>query len=237
MLTELLHVEQLSSGYHRVPVLNEVSLHVREGEMVAVIGPNGAGKTTLLKTISGLIPPTSGRIFFNGQEISGQPPHVINRMGIAHVPEGGRLFPNMSVMENLLMGAYGHRDVLKTGVLDELFELFPRLKERRLQLARTLSGGERQMLAIARGMASRPRLLMLDEPSLGLAPVLVEAIYDRLRVLRERGLTILLVEQNVHHALSLADRGYVLENGRIVLEGSCAELSRNPHIRQHYLGL
>ncbi len=143
----------------------------------------------------------------------------------------------MSVMENLMMGAYGNRHILKTGVLEELFELFPRLKERRHQLARTLSGGERQMLAIARGMASRPKLLMLDEPSLGLAPVLVEAIYDRLRLLRERGVTILLVEQNIHYALALADRGYVLENGRIVLEGSCAELSRNPHIRQHYLGL
>ncbi len=237
MLNELLRVEQLSSGYHRVLILNEVSFHVREGEMVAIIGPNGAGKTTLLKTISGLIQPASGRIFFNGHEISGQPPHAISRFGIAHVPEGGRLFPNMSVMENLLMGAYGNREVLKTGVLDELFELFPRLKERRHQLARTLSGGERQMLAIARGMASRPRLLMLDEPSLGLAPVLVETIYDRLRVLRERGLTILLVEQNIHHAFSLADRGYVLENGHIVLEGACTALSQNPHIRQHYLGL
>lgn len=237
MLNELLRVEQLSSGYHRVLILNEVSFHVREGEMVAIIGPNGAGKTMLLKTISGLIQPASGRIFFNGHEISGQPPHAISRFGIAHVPEGGRLFPNMSVMENLLMGAYGNREVLKTGVLDELFELFPRLKERRHQLARTLSGGERQMLAIARGMASRPRLLMLDEPSLGLAPVLVETIYDRLRVLRERGLTILLVEQNIHYALSLADRGYVLENGHIVLEGACTALSQNPHIRQHYLGL
>lgn len=237
MLNELLRVERLSSGYHRVPVLNEVSFHVREGDMVAIIGPNGAGKTTLLKTISGLIQPTSGRIFFNGHEISGQPPHAISRIGIAHVPEGGRLFPNMSVMENLMMGAYSHREALKTGILDELFELFPRLKERRHQLARTLSGGERQMLAIARGMASRPRLLMLDEPSLGLAPVLVETIYDRLRVLRERGLTILLVEQNIHHALSLAGRGYVLENGRIVLEGTCTDLSQNPHIRQHYLGL
>ncbi len=237
MLNELLRVEGLSSGYHRVPVLSDVSFHIREGEMVAIIGPNGAGKTTLLKTISGLLPPTSGRIFFNGREISGQPPHVINRLGIAHVPEGGRLFPNMTVMENLLMGAYGNRDVLKTGILDELFELFPRLKERRNQLARTLSGGERQMLAIARGMASRPRLLLLDEPSLGLAPVLVEAIYDRLQALRERGLTILLVEQNIHHALSLADRGYVLENGHIVMEGLCRDLSQTPHIRQHYLGL
>ncbi|MGC8947475.1 MAG: ABC transporter ATP-binding protein, partial [Anaerolineae bacterium] len=225
MLNELLRVEHLSSGYHRVPVLNDVSFHVREGEMVAIIGPNGAGKTTLLKTISGLLQPTSGRIFFNGREISGQLPHVINRLGIAHVPEGGRLFPNMSVMENLLMGAYGNREILKTGILDELFELFPRLKERRHQLARTLSGGERQMLAIARGMASRPRLLLLDEPSLGLAPLLVETIYDRLRLLRERGLTVLLVEQNIHHALSLADRGYVLENGRIVLEGTCPALS------------
>lgn len=237
MLKELLRVENLSSGYYRVPVLENVSFSVREGEIVTVLGPNGAGKTTLLKTLSGLIRPSSGHIFFDGQEISAALPHVVSRTGIAHVPEGGRLFPNMSVMENLLMGAYGNRAVLKTGVLEEVFELFPRLKERRHQLARTLSGGERQMLAIARGLTSRPKLLMLDEPSLGLAPVLVDTIYDRLQVLRERGLTILLVEQNILHALRLADRGYVLENGRIVLEGTCQELSDNSHIKQHYLGL
>lgn len=237
MLKEMLRVENLSSGYYRVPVLENVSFSVYEGEIVTIIGPNGAGKTTLLKTISGLIRPSSGRIFFDGQEISGAPPHAISRAGIAHVPEGGRLFPNMSVMENLLMGAYGNREALKTGVLEEVFELFPRLKERRHQPARTLSGGERQMLAIARGLASRPKLLMLDEPSLGLAPILVDAIYDRLQVLREKGLTILLVEQNVLHALRLADRGYVLENGHIVLEGACPELSGDSHIKRHYLGL
>ncbi len=237
MLKEMLRVENLSSGYYRVPVLENISFSVHEGEIVTIIGPNGAGKTTLLKTLSGLIRPSSGQVFFDGQEISGAPPHAISRAGIAHVPEGGRLFPNMSVMENLLMGAYGNREALKAGVLEEVFELFPRLKERRHQLARTLSGGERQMLAIARGLASRPKLLMLDEPSLGLAPVLVDTIYDRLQVLRERGLTILLVEQNVLHALRLADRGYVLENGRIVLEGTCPELSGNSHIKRYYLGL
>ncbi|HHS96991.1 MAG TPA: ABC transporter ATP-binding protein [Chloroflexi bacterium] len=236
-MSEILRVEGLHAGYGKVPVLRDVSFHVNEGEVVAIIGPNGAGKTTLLKTISGLIRPTAGKILFEGQEIDGQPPHRITRIGLAHVPEGGRLFPNMSVRENLLMGAYSRREALRTGVLEEVYEMFPVLRERSRQMARTLSGGEKQMLAIGRGLASRPRFLMLDEPSLGLAPKLVDAIYGRLQMLRERGLTVLLVEQNIHYALELADRGYVLENGRIVLEGTGEELARSEHIKKHYLGL
>lgn len=205
--------------------------------MVAVIGPNGAGKSTMLKTISGLLKPYSGEIAFAGQSFEGAPPHAVTRAGISHVPEGGRLFANMSVLENLWMGAYGNRESLKAGVLEEVFEMFPVLKERRKQLARTLSGGERQMLAIGRGLVSRPRLLMLDEPSLGLAPKLVDTIYERLHTLRDRGLTVLLVEQNVSYALDLAGRGYVLENGRIVLEGTGENLAHNAYVKECYLGL
>jgi branched-chain amino acid transport system ATP-binding protein len=202
-----------------------------------MIGPNGAGKTTLLRTISGLIHPFSGRITFRERNIAGLAPHQVTRAGISHVPEGGKPFANMTVMENLLMGAYGNRESLKTGVLEEVFEIFPVLKERRDQLAKTLSGGEKQMLAIGRGLTSRPRLLMLDEPSLGLAPKLVDDIYAKLKKLRELGLTVLLVEQNIYYALELADRGYVLENGRIVLEGSGEDLANSEHIKKHYLGL
>jgi len=205
--------------------------------VVAVIGPNGAGKSTMLKTISGLLKPYSGEIAFAGQSFEGAPPHAVTRAGISHVPEGGRLFANMSVLENLWMGAYGNRESLKAGVLEEVFEMFPVLKERRKQLARTLSGGERQMLAIGRGLVSRPRLLMLDEPSLGLAPKLVDTIYERLHTLRDRGLTVLLVEQNVSYALDLAGRGYVLENGRIVLEGTGENLAHNAYVKECYLGL
>jgi len=236
-MSEILRVEGLHAGYGKVPVLRDVSFHVDEGEVVAIIGPNGAGKTTLLKTISGLIRPTAGKIMFDGRGIEGWPPHRVTQEGIAHVPEGGRLFPNMSVRENLLMGAYGNREALRTGVLEEVYEMFPVLRERRRQMAGTLSGGEKQMLAIGRGLASRPRFLMLDEPSLGLAPKLVDAIYERLQALRGRGLTVLLVEQNIHYALELADRGYVLENGRIVMEGTGEELARSEHIKKHYLGL
>jgi len=236
-MSDVLQVKELSAGYGKVPVLWDVSFHVGEGEVVAIIGPNGAGKTTLLKTISGLIRPAAGEILFDGRNIAGWPPHLVTRAGIAHVPEGGRLFPNMSVRENLLMGAYGNRESLRSGVLEEVYEMFPVLRERHSQMARTLSGGEKQMLAIGRGLASRPQFLMLDEPSLGLAPKLVDAIYERLHALRERGLTVLLVEQNVHYALELADRGYVLENGRIVMEGTGQELARSEHIKKHYLGL
>jgi branched-chain amino acid transport system ATP-binding protein len=233
----LLDVSGLNCGYGKIPVLHDVAFHVNEGEVVAIIGPNGAGKSTLLKTISGLMEPYSGRIAFAGESYEGAAAHAVTRAGISHVPEGGRLFANMSVEENLLMGGYGNREGLREGVLDEVFEMFPILKDRRRQLAKTLSGGERQMLAIGRGLTSRPRLLMLDEPSLGLAPKLVDVIYEKLHALRERGLTVLLVEQNTGYALELAERGYVLENGHIVMEGAGDALAQDDHVRECYLGL
>ncbi len=233
----LLEVSGLNAGYGKVPILHDVTFHIREGEVVAIIGPNGAGKSTLLKTISGLLKPYSGKILFDGHNIEGIAPHVVAKAGLAHVPEGGRPFANMTVRDNLLMGAYGHREGLEDGILDEVFGIFPVLKERQNQLAKTLSGGERQMLAIGRGLTSRPRLMMLDEPSLGLAPRLVDEIYQKLQTLRDRGLTVLLVEQNIVYALELADRGYVLENGHIVMEGSGEELAQSEHIKKHYLGL
>ncbi|OIO99092.1 MAG: branched-chain amino acid ABC transporter ATP-binding protein [Anaerolineae bacterium CG2_30_64_16] len=236
-MKEAMRVTDLNAGYGKIPVLRDVSFHVGDGEVVTVIGPNGAGKSTLLKTLSGLVHPHSGSVRFEGQELAGKAPHLVMKAGIAHVPEGGRLFINMSVADNLLMGAYRNRASLKTGVLDEIYAMFPVLRERQGQLAGTLSGGEKQMLAIGRGLASRPRFLMLDEPSLGLAPKLVDSIYERLQLLRESGLAVLLVEQNTTYALELADRGYVLENGRIVLEGGGAELARSEHIKKHYLGL
>ncbi len=236
-MSQLLQVNGVNAGYGKVPILHDVAIHVDEGEVVAVIGPNGAGKSTLLKTISGLIQCTSGEISFVGRDIGGLPPHKVTQTGLAHVPEGGRPFPYMTVMDNLMMGAYGCRGNLKTGVLDEVYELFPVLKKRQAQLAGTLSGGEKQMLAIGRSLASRPKLLMLDEPSLGLAPKLIDEIYDRLQMLRARGLTVLLVEQNTCYALELAERGYVLENGCVVMEGAGQELMDCEHIKTHYLGL
>jgi branched-chain amino acid transport system ATP-binding protein len=236
-MKELLQVTGLNAGYGKVPVLNDVSFHVDEGEVVAIIGPNGAGKSTLLKTISGLVKPSGGQVQFAGQDFAGAAPHAVTRAGIAHVPEGGRLFANMSVLENLWMGAYGNRESLKAGVLEEVFDMFPVLKERCKQLAKTLSGGERQMLAIGRGLTSRPRLLMLDEPSLGLAPKLIDTIYEKLHALRERGLTVLLVEQNTSYALELAARAYVLENGCIVLQGTGEALAHDAYVKECYLGL
>jgi branched-chain amino acid transport system ATP-binding protein len=233
----LLEVANLNAGYGKVPVLRDVTFGVREGEVVAIIGPNGAGKSTLLKTISGLIKSSAGEITFGERRIEGLEAHDVTRIGISYIPEGGRPFPNMTVKDNLWMGAYVNRVNLKEGVLEEIFEIFPVLKERQSQMARTLSGGEKQMLAIGRGLASRPRLLMMDEPSLGLAPKLVDDIYQKLQALRDIGLTVLLVEQNITYALELASRGYVLENGRVVLEGSSEELARNVHIKEHYLGL
>lgn len=235
-MKNLLEVSDLNAGYGKVPILHDVRLRVGEGEVVAVIGPNGAGKTTLLKTISGLIDPYSGRIAFEGRDVAGWNAHSVAQIGLAHVPEGGRPFLNMTVEDNLLMGAYTDHSGLDA-VLADIYELFPVLKERRAQLAKTLSGGEKQMLAIGRGLASSPRLLMLDEPSLGLAPILVDEIFDKLRRLRDLGLTVLLVEQNITYALEMADRGYVLENGRLVLKGTGAELADDEHVMAHYLGL
>jgi branched-chain amino acid transport system ATP-binding protein len=233
----ILEVNELNAGYGKVPILRNVTFHIEEGESLAIIGPNGAGKSTLLKTISGLIRPTGGKVKFNNQDITALAPDMVVRHGIAYVPEGGKPFPNMSVLDNLRMGAYSNPDVLKTGVLDEVYGLFPILKKRGNQYARTLSGGERQMLAIGRGLVSRPKMIILDEPSLGLAPKLVDEIYDNLRKLKELGLTVLLVEQNTSYALELTDRGYVLENGKVVLEGASVDLAGNEHIKKFYLGL
>jgi branched-chain amino acid transport system ATP-binding protein len=234
-MKNLLEVSGLNAGYGKVPVLHDVGLKVGEGEVVAVIGPNGAGKTTLLKTISGLIDPYSGEVTFEGRDVAGWDAHSVAQVGLAHVPEGGRPFLNMTVEDNLLMGAYLDRSDLDQ-VLGEIYDLFPVLRERRGQLAKTLSGGEKQMLAIGRGLASKPRLLMLDEPSLGLAPILVDEIFEKLKRLRDSGLTVLLVEQNIIYALEMADRGYVLENGRLVMEGPGSELADDEHVMAHYLG-
>jgi branched-chain amino acid transport system ATP-binding protein len=234
----LLNITNLGAGYGKVPVLHQIDFHMQEGETVAIIGPNGAGKSTLLKTISGLVKPTSGSVEYDGKQITGWSADAVVRAGLAYVPEGGRPFANMSVYDNLLMGAFSNRGVLKTGILEAMYEVFPVLKARKEQLAKTLSGGERQMLALARGLVSRPKLFMLDEPSLGLAPKLVDEIYEKIRRLRQDfGMTVLLVEQNTSYALELADRGYVLENGRVVLEGSNKFLSESEHVKKAYLGL
>ncbi len=234
----MLRVSNLNVAYGRLQVLWDVSLEVREGELVSLIGPNGAGKTTLLRTISGLLKPISGTIEFMGRRIDGLPPHKICRLGLIHIPEGRAIFPLMSVLENLQMGAYmGEvRENFKRNV-KEVFRLFPVLKERLGQVAETLSGGEMQMLSIGRGLIAEPKLLMLDEPTIGLAPKLSELIFDSISKLHEEGLTILLVSQEVRRALELADRAYVMENGRIVLEGTGEELLENPDIKKSYLGL
>lgn len=234
----MLEVKNINVSYGLVRVLWDVSFRVEEGEIVATVGSNGAGKTTTLRTISGLLRPSAGSIEFNGGRLDRVRSHSIVEKGIAHVPEGRRLFPFSTVLANLEIGAYtrGAREKIDES-LEFVFELFPVLKERRKQLAGTLSGGEQQMLAVARGLMSRPRLLMLDEPSLGLAPILVGKVFEVLRELNDRGVTILLVEQKVSSALGLCDRGYVLENGRIVLEGSGQELLNNPHVKEAYLGV
>jgi branched-chain amino acid transport system ATP-binding protein len=233
----MIEVRELCASYGKVPALRDVSFTVGEHETVAVIGPNGAGKSTLLKAIVGLVRPQSGKVMLDGKDTTGFMPDQMVREQVALVPEGGRVFPNMTVIDNLRMGAFSCRANIKAGVLDEMYELFPILAKRSSQYARTLSGGERQMLAIARGLVSRPRLLMLDEPSLGVAPKLVDEIYDKLGMLIKRGMTVLLVEQNTSYALELADRGYVLENGQVALEGAARDLAGSDHIRKHYLGL
>ena len=215
----------------------DVSLDVERGQFVAVVGPNGAGKTTLFKAISGVVTPVAGEITYNGQNLLAVPPAARAHLGIAHVPEGRQVFASMTVMENLEMGAYTRKGQERWGeLLPMILELFPILSERRNQLAGTLSGGEQQMLAIARGLVSRPRLLMLDEPSVGLAPILVREILRILVELSRDGTTILLVEQNAQAALSIADRAYVLETGRIALEGRARDLVRNPNVQHAYLG-
>jgi branched-chain amino acid transport system ATP-binding protein len=234
----MLEVDTLDAGYGALEVLHGVSLAVAEGEVVSLVGPNGAGKTTVIKTIVGLIRPRRGRIRFQGEPIDGLAPEQIVGRGISVVPEGARVFPEMSVLDNLRMGAgVPHARAREGATLEEVFALFPRLHERRPQLARTLSGGERQMLAIGRALMACPRLLLLDEPSLGLQPSLVKGIIDTIRRINERGITVFLIEQNVHFSLPISHRAYVLEQGRIVLEDAGSALLRNPHVRLSYLGV
>ena len=232
----MLEIDDLHVFYGEIPALKGVALEVRPGEIVTLLGNNGAGKTTTLKSISGLLPPRRGRIALEGQPLSGVPPHEIVLRGIAHVPEGRRIFNRLTVRENLMMGAYLRNDQGISADLDRVFALFPVLKERVGQVAGTLSGGEQQMLAIGRALMARPRLLLLDEPSMGLAPVLVERIFETVADINRQGTTILLVEQNAAMALTIAHRGYVLETGTIALGGTAAELAQNPDVRRAYLG-
>jgi len=234
----LLEVNNISAGYGRIQVLWDVSLKINTGEILALVGANGAGKTTLLHTISGVKAPSSGTVSFRGRRIDGLPPHVIVELGICHIPEGRKLFTDMSIRENLEMGAYSKRAwSKKTETLEQVYKLFPRLKERAKQLARTLSGGEQQMLAMGRGLMSLPELCIIDEPSNGLAPKLVAEVFQIIKSMREQGKTILLIEQNVRQTLEIADRACVLENGRMALEGCCEDLLKSDHVRKAYLGV
>ncbi|HET6351263.1 MAG TPA: ABC transporter ATP-binding protein [Coriobacteriia bacterium] len=233
----MLKVTDLNTCYGKIEALRGISIEVNEGEIVTLIGANGAGKSTTLKTISGQLSPTAGTITFNGETISGVAAHKVAAKGIVQVPEGRRIFSRMTVMENLEMGAYLRNDKDQIASdLDHVFELFPRLKERVAQKGGTLSGGEQQMLAMGRGLMSSPKLLMLDEPSMGLAPVVVETVFEVIEKLNNDGITILLVEQNANLALSIADRGYVLETGEIKLTGTGKELLANDDVRKAYLG-
>jgi len=238
-MSSFLSVEHVSAGYGLAPVLHGVSLHVDPGEVVAVLGANGAGKTTLLRTIHGLIAPTGGRILFEGNDIAGTPAHLVVSRGLAMVPEGGHLFPFMTVRENLELGAFNpaSRAAMRRN-LEEVLALFPILESRRAQLAGSLSGGERQMCAIARALMSHPRLLALDEPSAGLSPMMVERVFELIRsVVATRHITVLLVEQHVEDALEIASRAYVIERGAIVKTGSGAGLMKDPDIQRAYMGL
>jgi branched-chain amino acid transport system ATP-binding protein len=233
----MLEVRDLHVYYGEIHALKGVSFQVGQGEIVALLGNNGAGKTTTLRTISGLLAPRRGDVRFEGAALTGVAPHLVVLRGITHVPEGRRIFNRLSVLENLEMGAYTRSDA--TGIaqdMDRVFGILPRLKERRTQVAGTLSGGEQQMLAIGRALMARPRLLLLDEPSMGLAPVLVEQIFETVQTINRQGVTILLVEQNAAMALSIAGRGYVLETGAVALEGTATDLADNPEVRRAYLG-
>ena len=235
-MEHLLKVENINVYYGAIHAIKDVSFHVDAGEVVTLIGANGAGKSTTLQTISGLLRSRSGGIEFNGESIGRLPPHRIVERGLAQVPEGRRIFLQMSVQENLEMGAFTRRGGVSEEELERVFEQFPRLKERRRQIAGTLSGGEQQMLAIGRALMSRPQLLMLDEPSMGLAPILVEQIFEIIGKLHRSGTTILLMEQNAQMALSVADRAYVMETGRIGLSGTGRELAESDLVKKAYLG-
>jgi branched-chain amino acid transport system ATP-binding protein len=233
-----LEINNIDVFYGDVQVIFDLSLHVEKGEVVSIIGGNGAGKSTLLRTISGLMQPRAGEIYFQGEPIQAKPPEEIVECGIVQVPEGRRLFSLMTVKDNLIVGGYNRRAsqaVVQT--LQSVYDLLPRLGERENQLAMTLSGGEQQMVAIGRGLMALPHLLMLDEPSLGLAPILIKNIFETVRKVADQGTTVLLVEQDVKHSLSLSDRGYVLEHGRVVMEGRAGELMKDSHVKEAYLGL
>jgi len=232
----VLEVRDLHVSYGEIRALKGVTFQVGQGEVVALLGSNGAGKTTTLRAISGLLAPRQGDVVFEGGSLVGVASHSIVRRGVTHVPEGRRIFNRLSVLENLEMGAFTRSDARVSEDIDRVFSIFTRLQERRTQVAGTLSGGEQQMLAIGRALMAKPRLLLLDEPSMGLAPVLVEQIFETVQTINRQGVTILLVEQNAAMALSIAGRGYVLETGGIVLEGSARELADNPEVRRAYLG-
>ena len=232
----MLKVENISVNYGAIKALQNVSFQINAGEIVALIGANGAGKTTILNTISNIVPSVSGRITYLDKEITKVPPHDIVKLGVSQVPEGRRVFAKMSVLENLEMGAYTRSDNEVASDMEKIFQRFPRLNERKKQPAKTLSGGEQQMLAMGRALMSRPKLLLLDEPSMGLAPMLVEQIFQIIQEINATGTTILLVEQNANMALSIAHRAYVLETGEVVLSGDAKELASDPEVRKAYLG-
>jgi branched-chain amino acid transport system ATP-binding protein len=235
--TPVLEVDGIHTFYGAIEALKGISLEVFEGEIVTLIGSNGAGKTTTLRSISGIVPPKIGTILFQGRDITGVPGHEVAGMGIAHAPEGRRIFPRMTVLENLEMGAFTRRDVAAIRAdIDRVYELFPRLKEREKQKAGTMSGGEQQMLAMGRALMAQPSLLLLDEPSLGLAPVIVDKIYEIIREINQQGVTILLVEQNANYALDVSARGYVLETGTVALTDKSAVLRDDERVKAAYLG-
>lgn len=235
----ILKADNLSAGYGRIQVLKEINLEVGKGEIVCLVGANGAGKSTLLKVISGVIPSLAGSLFFEGRDVTGRKPNHLVKLGLCHVPEGRQIFGSLTVKQNLSLGAYvnpAKKDQLER-LLESVFTLFPKLKQRLSQKAGTMSGGEQQMLAIGRGLMSQPKLLLLDEPSLGLAPLIVEAILNTIGELRARGISILLVEQNVNAALHISDRAYVIETGKIVLQGEADGLLENEEVKKCYLGM
>ena len=233
----MLHIEDLHVSYGAINAINGISFDVDEGEIIALIGANGAGKTTVLHTITGLVPPKSGSIVFNGTDLTKTPAHKIVSMGMAHVPEGRRIFQQLSVYENLMLGAFTRKDKAEIQEsVENVFKRFPRLKERRNQIAGTLSGGEQQMLAMGRALMSHPSIILMDEPSMGLSPLYVSEIFDIIRSVNESGTTVLLVEQNAKKALSIANRAYVLETGNIVLSGDAKELMNNDSVKKAYLG-
>ncbi len=234
-MSNILEIKGLSVNFGGIKAVKDVSLNVEEGKIVTLIGANGAGKSTVLRTVSGIVKPYSGEVIYNGENILGQSPDVIVSKGITLVPEGRKVFPNLTVLENLKIGAYLRKDNLNEDI-EYVYSLFPRLKERYWQLAGTLSGGEQQMLAVGRALMSRPKLMMMDEPSLGLAPLVVKDIFEIIKTINESGITVLLIEQNANMSLKIADRAYVLESGNLTLQGTGSELLASEAVREAYLG-